>query len=34
MLLAYSGGIDSCVLAHLLYAGLVNFSIAHVNYKL
>ena len=34
VLLAFSGGIDSSVLAHLLYAGSIDFSIAHVNYKL
>lgn len=34
VLLAFSGGIDSCVLAHLLHANSVNFSVAHVNYKL
>lgn len=34
ILLAHSGGVDSCVLAHLLLANQINFSVAHCNFQL
>ena len=34
LLLAISGGIDSVILAHLLYEMQLNFSLAHCNFKL
>ena len=34
ILLAFSSGLDSRVLAHLLYSAKIEFQIAHVNYQL
>ncbi len=34
ILLAVSGGIDSCVLAHLFYENSLNFALAHCNFDL
>jgi len=34
ILLAHSGGVDSSVLAHLLLANKINFSVAHCNFQL
>ena len=33
-LIAISGGVDSIVLAHLMYAVKANLSLAHVNFQL
>lgn len=34
LLLAHSGGVDSCVLAHLFLKANVDFSVAHCNFQL
>ena len=34
VLLAHSGGVDSCVLAEIFINKKINFSVAHCNFKL
>ena len=34
LLLAHSGGVDSCVLAHVLLQNKMPFSVAHCNFQL
>ena len=34
LLLAHSGGLDSCVLAHILHSKKISFSVAHCNFQL
>ena len=32
--LAYSGGIDSTVLLHLMHSADINFSVVHINHNI